>query len=122
MTDFKRLSQSEKSKLFLKYTNDLIPTPCPPDTVCLPPMLGRHVYVDITAIGTFKITDTSGLGYCCTLEVEDILAISPGPLTAIKKIEENMLIDPKLLKERMGKRLKSFQQRGASDNDGGVPE
>ena len=77
---FEHLSQSKESRVFQKYREDLVPVECPPRTICMPPPVARYLYVDIVAVGRFAITSKTRMGYCCTLEVQDILSTKLGPL------------------------------------------
>jgi len=85
---FAKMSSSEKSKLFLKYDNDLIPNPCPRRMGCMPSMIARHEYIDIIAIGKFTVTNDQWRGFNCILEVEDILSMNLGPPIDTKSLME----------------------------------
>lgn len=80
LVSFKHLSHSNESNVFQKYREDLVPVQCPPKTTCLPPKVARYLYVDVVAVGRFAITNKTGRGYCCTLDVQDILSTQQGPL------------------------------------------
>ncbi len=80
IVSFEHLSKSKESRVFQKYRDDLVPVECPPRTICMPPRVARYLYVDIVAVGRFAITNKTRTGYCCTLELLEILSSKLGPL------------------------------------------